>query len=161
MIQGPSSQKPQRYQIPTHLNVPDTISLSFLGIPFDVTARQGMILLFGCSLAFQLWQRLAFVCHYGALGAFVRCLLPVVLVIGTILLATVKIVGRHPESWMAILLQYVLQPRIYVWRSVVTASPLSQSHPLKTSTVLLVRTVLRRRFWRIFDPTPDEMEEEE
>ncbi len=113
-----SEQASLRYQVPTHLNVPDHLALPLLGVTVQVTMRQGLILLVGGSLAFHLWQHLAGIAEGSQIGSFVRLLL-----VGSLLLITLgwtmcTVAGRPLEDWLVILLRYHRFPRIYVWQPI-------------------------------------------
>lgn len=106
-----------RYQIPTHLDVPDKLSIHLLGWTMSVTIRQGLILLLGWSTAFNLWKHLDGLDSFGTPGIIVHFLLPGVLALITFVYSTLTIAGRHPEAWVPVLLSYMLHPRQYMWSS--------------------------------------------
>ncbi|GCE12517.1 hypothetical protein [Tengunoibacter tsumagoiensis] len=114
------SSPPQRYQIPTHLNVPDKIDLPLFGITISVTIRQGLIAVIGGGQALQVWNQLNFLSYYGTAGQVLHLFFPGLIVLVTLLFATLKIADRHPEIWLALLLYYIRHPRIYIWQSVRT-----------------------------------------
>ena len=107
-----------RYQIPTHLNVPDTIAIPLFGITFHVTIRQGLIFLLGWSTAFNLWRQLASLSLYGGFGVGLRVFFPILLAVITCVVALIRIADRHVEEWAVIFLRYARQPRISVWTTV-------------------------------------------
>lgn len=114
----PSTQTPQRYQIPTHLNVPDKIAVNLMGLSIEMTIRQGLIYLFGAGIAYHLWRSLAWLGPSG-LGATTRLLLLGIVIILSLLFATLRIANRHAETWLAILLQYAIQPKVYIWKNII------------------------------------------
>ena len=121
---------PVRYQIPTHLNVPDRIAIPLLGITFHVTIRQGLIFFVGWSTAFHLWGQAAGLSVYGTLGQVLRILVPVCLAVATLVVATLRITDRYVETWAVLILRYRQAPRICVWQPLdadteVTMSPVS------------------------------------
>src|SRR5579859_7119815 len=112
-------QAPLRYQIPTHLNVPDKIAVSLFGLAVEVTIRQGLICLFGVGIAFHLWHSLAWLGATGTVGATVRLFLTILVILVTLLFATLRIADRHAETWLAILLEYALKPKVYIWKNII------------------------------------------
>jgi hypothetical protein len=105
-----------RYQIPTHLNVPDKI-LSAWGI--GITVRQLLILLMAWSAVANTWVRLAApLAMLGTPGVvlhFTATASPGILLL---FVAFKQVADRPLEVWLLILLRYWLQPKIYLWRSV-------------------------------------------
>ena len=118
-----SPQIPQRYQIPTHLNVPDKLQIPLFGVTLSLTMRQAVIYLFGLSTAWSLWQHLRWLDQYGPFGLVVHWGIPMVLALMTCLVALVHLRDRHLEIWGLIVLHYIAQPHIFIWQS--TASPLA------------------------------------
>src|ERR1700733_3790251 len=90
-----AARAPARYQIPTHLNVPDRIAIPLLGITFHITIRQGLILFVGCSPAFHLWGQAAGLSVYGTPGQVLRILVPVCLAVATLVVAILRITDRY------------------------------------------------------------------
>lgn len=121
MMSTPSSHLPPRYQIPTHLNVPDKLEIPLFGVTISLTMRQAMIYLFGWSTAFSLWQHLRWLDHMGLLGSTAHWCIALLLALLTCLLALVHIRERYLESWGLVWLQYVMQPKIFVWRHAASA----------------------------------------
>jgi hypothetical protein len=111
-----AGQAPVRYQIPTHLSVPDKITLPLLGFTLSVTSRQGLILLVGWNMTFNLWQVLAFLNAYGAAGQGLRIALAGSLALLALLFALVRIAERHLEEWLVVLLHYATSPSVFVWQ---------------------------------------------
>lgn len=107
---------PIRYQIPTHLNVPDKLIIPLFGVSISVTMRQGLILLTGWSAAFALWSHLGVLDSYGQVGHVARFVLPGLLAFVTFVVATLQVAGRYLESWALVLLRYMAQPACYVWK---------------------------------------------
>lgn len=103
---------PKRYQVPTHLQVADKLAFG----PVSVTMRQGAILLLGAALAYECWHLLALLAEVG-LG-WLRLSVALVVVGLSVVLAQVRLAGRHLELWALIWLRYRWQPRVYVWRSI-------------------------------------------
>ncbi len=101
---------PKRYQLPTHLQVADKIAIG----PVSVTIRQGAILLLGAALAYQCWHALSLLSD-GGLG-WLRGLMAVVVVGLSVVLAQVRLSGRHLELWAVVWVRYRWQPRVYVWQ---------------------------------------------
>jgi hypothetical protein len=123
------NQQP-RYQIPTHLNVPDKIDLPLFGITVSLTMRQGICFLFGGSAIFNLWQRsLALI---GFLGLLAHWIAPFLLACVTYIIAVHEFRGRHLEGWVVILLHYCTHTRVFVWCSVIgEIIPLQAPEPLE------------------------------
>jgi hypothetical protein len=120
-MSSPSPHLPPRYQIPTHLNVPDKLEIPLFGVTISLTMRQAVIYLFGGSTAFGLWQHLRWLDHAGPLGITAHWGATSLLALLTCLLALVRIRERYLERWGMIWLQYVAQPKIYVWRHAASA----------------------------------------
>lgn len=107
-----------RYQLPTHLSVPDKIDIPLVGVTVSLTIRQGVIFLFGWSTAFAWWHRTiawqtisfpAMVAHWMLPGSFA---------LFVFLIAMLQIQGRFCEQWLMILVQYLTRQKVYVWQSV-------------------------------------------
>ncbi|BCL80879.1 hypothetical protein ccbrp13_33440 [Ktedonobacteria bacterium brp13] len=111
-----TARTPARYQIPTHLNVPDRIAIPLLGITFHVTIRQGLIFFVGWSTAFHLWGQATGLSAYGTPGQVMRILVPVCLAMATLVVATLRITDRYVETWAVLILRYRQAPRICVWQ---------------------------------------------
>jgi hypothetical protein len=107
-----------RYQIPTHLNVPDKIAIPLLGITFHVTIRQGLILLLGWSTAFNLWRHLERLSAFGVPGLLCRLFFPLLLALATFIIATIQIGGRYLEEWGVLVLRYRRNPMVSLWRPI-------------------------------------------
>jgi hypothetical protein len=120
-MSSPSSHLPQRYQIPTHLNVPDKLDIPLFGVTISLTMRQAVIYLFGWSSAFSLWQHLRWLDHAGFLGIIAHWGAALIFALLTCLLALVRLRERYLERWGVIWLQYVTQPKISVWRHAASA----------------------------------------
>ena len=114
-MSSPSSHLSPRYQIPTHLNVPDKLDIPLFGVTISLTMRQAVIYLFGWSSAFSLWQHLRWLDHAGPLEITIHWGISLLLALLTCLLALVRLRERYLESWGVIWLQYVTQPKIFVW----------------------------------------------
>lgn len=125
----PGSRSPARYQIPTHLDVPDKFVLPLFGFTISVTMRQGLILLLGWSTAFNLWNRLEFLGVLGIVGDVARVLFPGLLALVTFVFATLQVAGRHPEAWMIAIIQYLVRPKVYIWSTVNTVTPERMASP--------------------------------
>src|SRR5438874_12963281 len=92
-----------RYQIPTHLDVPDRLSIHLLGWTISVTIRQGLILLLGWSTAFNLWKHLGHVDSYVTPGTILHLVIRGVLALMTFVYSTLTIGGRYPEASVLVL----------------------------------------------------------
>ena len=125
---------PVRYQIPTHLNVPDKIAIPLFGLTVHVTIRQGLIFLLGWSTAFQLWRQLAPLSLYGSFGEGIWVFFPVLFAVITCVVALMRIADRYLEEWAVILLRYTRQPRVTVWTTVST--PVSYQEAASGTEVL-------------------------
>ncbi|GER89719.1 hypothetical protein KDW_38810 [Dictyobacter vulcani] len=123
-----------RYQIPTHLNVPDKIALPLFGITFHVTIRQGLIFLLGWSTAFNLWNHLEGLHAFGLVGQVLRLLFPVFLAVATFIIATLKFGGCYVEEWAALFLRYRRKPPVSLWRPIALAERTTSTADLSTST---------------------------
>jgi hypothetical protein len=100
----------KRYQVPTHLQVADKIAIG----PISVTIRQGAILLLGAALSYQVWHGLALLSDVG-LG-WLQVVVAALVFLLAVVLAQVRLSGRHLELWALVWLRYRWQPRIYLWR---------------------------------------------
>jgi hypothetical protein len=120
---------PVRYQIPTHLNVPDKIAIPLLGLTVHVTIRQGLIFLLGWSTAFHLWRQLAPLSTYGRFGEGLRVVIPILLAVSTCIVALLRFADRSLEEWAVLLLRYVRQPRISIWATVSSPLPPQEATP--------------------------------
>ena len=97
----------KRHEIPTHLDVEDTL---FLGL----TVRQAFIVMVGCAIGYSGWQSLA----HAHLPAIARVILCAVVPLLAVLVAAAKPAARPLELWILAFLRYHAQPRVYVWRPV-------------------------------------------
>jgi hypothetical protein len=104
-----------RQQIPTHLDVPDKV-FSFWWI--DLTVRQLLLLLIGWGWAVNIWIRLAWLAAYGPVAIALHLGVAGIPVLIALLFAFKLIAERPIEVWFLILLRYLQQPKISVWRSV-------------------------------------------
>jgi hypothetical protein len=100
---------PKRYQVPTHLQVADKIAIG----PVSVTIRQGVILLLGAALAYQGWHALALLSDWGV--GWLRVVVVALVVVVAVVLAQVRLAGRHLEVWALVWARYTWQPRVYLW----------------------------------------------
>lgn len=104
-----------RYQIPTHLNVPDKI-LSAWG--FGITVRQLLILLIAWSAVANTWVRLAApLAALATPGAVLHVTAAAIPGIILLVVAFKQVAGRPLEVWLLIILRYWLQPKVYLWRA--------------------------------------------
>ena len=94
---------PRVYELPTHLQVEDTLILG-------LTARQLVRLMIGASLAYGLWDQ--------AVWLPVEVRLPLALALATlgVLVALVQPAGRPLDQWLLAGLLFVALPRRQVWR---------------------------------------------
>ena len=113
-----AESSPRRYQIPTHLDTPDTIDLPLFGITVSLTMRQGVCFLLGGSLIYQIW--LASFDLSGIVGLLAHWVLPVVLIVTTFVFAVHQHQGRYLEGWILVLMQYHSRPKVFVWRHVLS-----------------------------------------
>jgi hypothetical protein len=110
--------QPPRYQIPTHLEVPDTIELPLFGLNISLTLRQAVVFFFGWSLAFACWRHTTPWQADGLPGWLLHWGLPGLLALLTIMIAMLQLRGRSLETWGLIMLRYSAIPRLCVWQSV-------------------------------------------
>lgn len=113
-----SSLPPPRYQIPTHLNVPDKLDIPLLGITISLTMRQGALFLFGWSAAFAWWHATTSWQTMGVLPMVLHWGLPGALALLVFLIAMLQWQGRSCEQWVLIGLRYLISEKIFVWHSV-------------------------------------------
>jgi hypothetical protein len=107
-----------RYQIPTHLNVPDKIDIPLLGITISLTMRQGAIFLFGWSTAFAWWRGTIPWQTLGVLPMLLHWGLPSLLALLVFFIAMLQVQGRSYEQWALIIGHYLVSEKVFVWHSV-------------------------------------------
>ncbi len=98
------------YKVPTHMNLPDKVV-------FGLTARQLLLLLFGCSLGYNLWLHLSVLEALALPWQVLRIVLALVPAVCAATLALISVADRPLEVWFLVLVRYWQRPRIYVWRS--------------------------------------------
>lgn len=118
----------KRYQIPTHLRVPDKLSI----LIFSFTFRQLGILVFSAGAAYDLWQQHPLTATWFTVvkGCGVGLILALALA-----LAYVRKGGRTLDAWCFIWLRYYLQPTCYIWRRLpdpALTNPVSSATPAAT-----------------------------
>jgi hypothetical protein len=96
-----------RHQIPTHLDVQDTMLLG-------LTARQSMHLMAGLAAALAVWHQLA---SATAAPVAVRATAVGLCLLATALLVLVRPHRRGLDDWAVVLLCYAAVPRTCVWSS--------------------------------------------
>src|SRR5436305_9484859 len=92
-----SAHERPRHTVPTHLTVPDKVL-------FGLTARQLLILLVGCCLAYQLWFQLEFLAA-ATVGQGVRLVVIALLIGGALAFSLVAIAERPLEQWLWVALR--------------------------------------------------------
>ncbi len=99
------------HKVPAHLETED----KFI---FFLTLRQCIVLGVGSTVAyssfFQVFTAVSTAALGVGLGAGLLVALP--LIVGAVAVAFVKVYGRGVEEWAMVLLLYLIQPRIYLWR---------------------------------------------
>ena len=93
---------PRIYEVPTHLQVEDTL----IG---GLTPRQLLRLLAGASLAYGIWDQGAVLPPSARLG------LASVVALGGVLIALLQPGGRPLDQWLFAALCYALQKHQWVW----------------------------------------------
>ncbi|WP_040668814.1 PrgI family mobile element protein [Nitrolancea hollandica] len=93
----------RRHEIPTHLNVEDTV---FLGL----RVRQVLFLVSGCAAGYQLWAQ------WPELPLALRLALALTCLVVAFAIALVRPQGRGLEEWAIVTLRYALVPNRTVWR---------------------------------------------
>jgi hypothetical protein len=102
------------YQLQTKLyHVEDTL-VSFSSL--SLTLRQCFVLILGGCGSIQVWRMLEGSLLLGQMPLLVRLIVASVPCILAMLIAMVRIADRYGEDWALVLLQYVLCPRVYLWR---------------------------------------------
>jgi conjugal transfer ATP-binding protein TraC len=127
----------RRHQIPTHLQVPDTI-LSVWGK--GITVRQVLILLIGWSVSAQLWVHLSALAARGLIGVLLRFLLIALCAVLALLVAFKPVAGRPLEVWLLVLLRYGPLKKVWVYR------PLGWDEPDGTESLPALPSVEDRTF---------------
>ena len=91
------------YEVPTHLNVSDTIV-------FGLGAHQLVRVAAGGSLAYLVWDQAS------ALPPEVRAVVACLLIVASAACALIQPGGRPLDRWALAGLLYVVAPRRYAWR---------------------------------------------
>ena len=91
------------YEVPTHLNVSDTIV-------FGLGAHQLVRLAAGCSLGYLVWDQAS------VLPSDVRAAIAGLLVIAGLACALIQPDGRSLDSWVLAGVLYLAMPRRCAWR---------------------------------------------
>ena len=91
------------YEVPTHLNVSDTIV-------FGLGAHQLVRVAAGGSLAYLVWDQAS------ALAPEVRAVVGCLLIVASAACALIQPGGRPLDRWALAGLLYALAPRRYAWR---------------------------------------------
>lgn len=99
----------KRYQIPTHLLVPDKLSI----LIFSFTFRQLGILVGGIGAAYDLWQQHPFTAAWFTVVKW--CGVGLILALA-LALAFVHKGGHTLDTWCFFWLRYHLQPTCYLWQ---------------------------------------------
>src|SRR5918911_961465 len=109
---------PRVYELPTHLQVEDTLLLG-------LSARQLLRLLIGASLAYGFWDQAAGVHPYLRVG------LTAGLALLGLLLALLRPGGRALDQWILAGLLFCLLPRRRVWQRTPTDRCTTRRHGIQ------------------------------
>jgi hypothetical protein len=122
------------HKVPTHMAMPDRIV-------FGLTGKQLLITLIGCSIGYDIWLHLSALLMYGIVGLIARLICSLVPAGVALSAAVITVAGRSLEVWALVAWRYLLQPKIYVWRSVRTIA--SRGAQQKSSETALKTRVLK------------------
>ena len=103
----PSQPRQPRHEIPTHLDVQDTLLLG-------LTVRQSLHLLAGLAASLAVWRELAL---YSAVPLTLRATFVGVCLVATALLVLVRPHRRDLDAWAVVAVRYATAPRVCVWRA--------------------------------------------
>lgn len=109
----------RRYQLPTHLNMPDRISFPLLLFSVNLTVRQFLLLVITAAGCFHLFRWLAFLESFGLVGFWLRVGLLAFVAGCVLVLVLVRIAGRELWAWVQVWLRYQCLPHIAVWYPVI------------------------------------------
>src|SRR4051794_32613881 len=109
---------PRVYELPTHLQVEDTLLLG-------LTVRQLLRLLIGASLAYGFWDQAT------ALHSFVRLGITAGLALLGFLVALVRPGGRPLDQWLLAALIFYVLPRRGIWKRTPVELRRAQQHDIK------------------------------
>ncbi len=99
----------KKEEFPTFLNEQPTVV-------FGRTTRELLIILIGLTGAYLVWTNVGALIPGPDIGVmFIKGLLAIVPLIGSILVAFVKIASRPLEEWAAIGVFYFLTPKVYLY----------------------------------------------
>jgi hypothetical protein len=99
----------KKEEFPTFLNEQPTVV-------FGRTTRELLIILVGLTGAYLVWTNVGALIPGPDIGVmFIKGLLAIVPLIGSILVAFVKIASRPLEEWAAIGVFYFLTPKVYLY----------------------------------------------
>jgi hypothetical protein len=130
-------------EVPTHLNVEDTLVL-------NLTARQLARVAAFASLAYALWDQAP------ALPVGLRTVFAALLVLVGLLLALVQPGGRSLDHWAFAALAYSMQPRRLGWRR-----PEPEPGAMRTSGLTDWAELTPRVGWRSTDEWLEHKDDEE
>jgi hypothetical protein len=98
----------KKEEFPTFLNEQPTVV-------FGRTTRELLVILVGLTGAYLVWTNMGLVLGSGIGALIVKGLFSTVPVIGSIIVAFVKIASRPLEEWAAIGVFYFLTPKVYLY----------------------------------------------
>jgi hypothetical protein len=99
----------KKEEFPTFLNEQPTVV-------FGRTTRELLIILVGLTGAYLVWTNVGTLIPGPDIGVmFIKGLLAIVPLVGSILVAFVKIASRPLEEWAAIGIFYFLTPKVYLY----------------------------------------------
>jgi hypothetical protein len=99
----------KKEEFPTFLNEQPTVV-------FGRTSRELLVILVGLTGAYLVWTNLGALIPGSDIGVmFIKGLFAIVPLIGSIIVALVKIASRPLEEWAAIGIFYFLTPKVYLY----------------------------------------------
>ncbi len=126
----------QAHKVPTHMGMPDRIL-------FGLTPKQVLITLIGCSIGYDIWLHLSGLLTYGIAGLIARLICSLVPAGMSLSMALITVAGRPLEVWVLVALRYQFRPKIYVWRSLRTATPRGASQQQMSQKKALMTRILQ------------------
>lgn len=116
--------QPRQYQIPTHLNTPDSLQIGTI----RVTMRQLVLGLVAFLVISEVWQQLA-LWQVDQSWRLVICGLLGVL---AYIIAVMRVGGQDMERWFVFVwLPYMARPRVFLWRRLPIAPRVERAEPAK------------------------------
>ena len=99
----------KKTEFPTFLNEQPTVV-------FGRTMRELMVILIGLALTYAVWTNLsALLPDVGFVGVLIKVLCVLIILIGTVIVALVKVASRPLEEWALVGFFYYCTPKIFLY----------------------------------------------